>query len=312
MRSLKEQVTFLVMGSIALLLLSLMCAFYFQVRSTALMAAETKAKSDLAAAEAIINLKYPGPWQVRGGDLYKGVNKINDNAQIVDYIGKLTGDSCTVFLNDARVATTVRDKQGKRAIGTHAATEVTDIVLGARQQYVGEAAVVGKLYQTAYKPITDDADKVVGMLYVGAPRTFYDSILYGSLKVMGLAGLGLTILIGLLTWWFITRRVVDPLREVIQGTRQVAMSRGGRHLPVQGSNEIGELAEAFNQMVDKMQDITSELRKVNQTPAVPQTSIGGVAPEEVENYTGSGVGEELEKMLDPGELPKGLNRVTLK
>lgn len=65
-------------------------------------------------------------------------------------------------------------------------------------------------------------------------------------------------------------------------------------------------------MVDKMQDITSELRKANQTLAVPQMPIGGVAPEEVENYTGSGVGEELEKMLDPGELPKGLNRVTLK
>ncbi len=314
MRSLKEQITFLVMGSIFFLVVSLILAFYFQTRSTALMAAETKASSDLATAEAIIDLQYPGPWSVNAGNLYKGIFIINNDFKLVDHIQNLTGDSCTIFLNDTRVATTILEKNGQRAIGTHAATEVTDVVLGSKQQYIGEAEVVGKRYQTAYKPIADTNGKVVGMLYVGAPRTFYDTILYGSLRIMGLAGLIITMIIGLFTWFFIQRRVVEPLQDVIRETRQVALDSSGQHLPIQGSNEIGELTQAFNQMLDRMQDITSELGLVSpQALTKRRSDKPGVAQPVVLKQPEDDLQAERVDLPDTeAELPKGLNRVTMK
>lgn len=69
---LKEQIVLFVMGSLILLTMSLMLVFYFQVKSTAYMAAETKVKSDLATAEEIINLKYPGPGALKMGNCIKG------------------------------------------------------------------------------------------------------------------------------------------------------------------------------------------------------------------------------------------------
>ncbi|HHW41045.1 MAG TPA: histidine kinase [Syntrophomonadaceae bacterium] len=338
MRSLKEQFTLLVMGSIVLLTLSLMLAFYFQARSTAVMAAETKARSDLATAEAIIDLKYPGSWHVKDGVLYKGKVKINNNFFIVDYIEKLTGDTCTIFLDNVRVTTTIREKNGNRAVGTQASQEVTNKVLGARQEYVGEAEVVGKLYQTAYKPIMDEGGKVIGMLYVGAPRTLYRTILYGSLKIMGLAGFFCTLLIGAATWFFITRTVVEPLYEVIQGTRNAAVNRAGRPLVVQGSTEIWELTQAFNQMLSQIQVLTSRLSKVNnapqQTEGVSESPLqeklhglgvlrlqvdraGESHPLQQEDTQETGKedrdGEWVESLLSVNsDLPKGLNRVTLK
>jgi methyl-accepting chemotaxis protein len=301
--SLKQQITLMVIAGIVLLTVCLMFAFYFQARSTALLAAETKAKSDLATAAAIIDLKFPGPWMAKDGILYKGQVKMNDNFAIVDYIKELTGDSCTVFLNNVRVATTVRLETGARAVGTHAAQEVTDTVLGARQEYVGEAQVVGRINQTAYAPIADDNGEVIGMLYVGASRSFYDAILYGSLKVMGLASLILTALAGVATWYLISRSVVGPIQEVIRGTRQVALTTVSNPLPVQSNNEIGDLVQAFNQMLVKMQALTGRFPDVNEVPPARERIGPGEEPDS----------EFVDVTLTPqAELPKGLNRVTLR
>lgn len=61
MRSLKNQVTLLVMGIIALVTMIVILVFYLQARPILLMNTETEAKRDIAAAEAIIDLKHPGP-----------------------------------------------------------------------------------------------------------------------------------------------------------------------------------------------------------------------------------------------------------
>ncbi|MGB9792734.1 MAG: cache domain-containing protein [Thermacetogeniaceae bacterium] len=304
MRSLKAQFTLLVTASIIILTLSLMFAFYLQTKHTALMAAETKAKGDLATAEAIIDLKYPGPWHVEDGVLYKGKTKINNNFYIVDYISKLTGDSCTIFLNNIRVTTTVREKNGRRAVGTQASPEVTNKVLGARQEYIGEAVVVGNIYQTAYKPIVDENNKVIGMLYVGAPKNFYNTILYGSLKTMAIVAFFCALFIGVGTWLFITRKVVAPLHEVIQGTRDAATNRGGYPLVSHGSTEIWELTQAVNQMLARFQSLAEKL----------PTESSSVSQQGEDTLSQLASEEEWPDALLCGneELPKGLNRVTLR
>lgn len=303
MRSLKAQFTLLVTASIFILTLSLMFAFYLQTKHTAIMAAETKAKSDLATAEAIIDLKYPGPWHVEDGVLYKGKTKINNNFYIVDYISKLTGDSCTIFLDNIRVTTTVRDKNGRRAVGTQASPEVTNKVLGARQEYIGEAIVVGNIYQTAYKPITDENNKVIGMLYVGAPKNFYNAILFGSLKTMAIVAFFCALFIGVSTWLFITKKVVAPLHEVIQGTRDAAQNRGGYPLVSHGSIEIWELTQAVNQMLARFQALAEKFP--TEPPAMAhkgEDTASALASEE----------DGPDVLWSNGELPKGLNRVTLR
>ncbi len=99
---------------------------------------------------------------------------------LVDDVAELTGEDATVFqrLNDAgdmiRVATTVVDDSGRRAVGTYIpavnpdgkANPVVQAVLSGRS-YHGRAYVVNEWYLTAYEPLTDSNGRLVGMLYVG-------------------------------------------------------------------------------------------------------------------------------------------------
>ena len=104
--------------------------------------------------------------------LYFGSAKMNNNSDLVDSVVKEVGGTATVFVkhgeNFVRVATNVKKDDGSRATGT-----VLDpngkVVTNIRnnQPYYGEATILGKTYQTAYEPIRDSANKVIGIYYVG-------------------------------------------------------------------------------------------------------------------------------------------------
>ena len=108
---------------------------------------------------------------------------LNRNYEIVDrirdlvfkdatYKGKRIG-TATIFLGNLRVSTNVMDKDGNRAIGTRAMKEVQDQVLGKGLPWIKRAFVVEDWYITAYEPIRDIQDQIVGMLYVGMLESKY-------------------------------------------------------------------------------------------------------------------------------------------
>lgn len=102
---------------------------------------------------------------------------------VVDEVEDLTGDTATIFqrMNDRgdmlRVATTVKNADGQRAIGTYIpAVEpngVPNPVIAAAlkgETYRGRAFVVNAWYLTAYEPIKDDSGNMIGLLYVGVQQ----------------------------------------------------------------------------------------------------------------------------------------------
>ena len=82
------------------------------------------------------------------------------------YKGKEIG-TATIFMGDLRISTNVMDREGNRAIGTRAMQEVQEQVLEKGLPWIQRAFVVDDWYITAYEPIRDIQDKIVGMLYVG-------------------------------------------------------------------------------------------------------------------------------------------------
>jgi len=108
---------------------------------------------------------------------------LNRNYEIVDrikdivfrdaaYRGKKIG-TATIFLGNLRISTNVLDKEGNRAIGTRAMKEVQEQVLGRGLPWIKRAFVVEDWYITAYEPIRDIQDQIVGMLYVGMLESKY-------------------------------------------------------------------------------------------------------------------------------------------
>ena len=105
---------------------------------------------------------------------------MSERVPIVDELAKMHNSTFTIFqrMNQhgdlIRIATNVTTLDGKRAVGTYipainadgSPNAVVQAILSGRE-YRGTAYVVNKWYQTLYKPLTDGAGNVIGMIYTG-------------------------------------------------------------------------------------------------------------------------------------------------
>lgn len=211
-----------------------------------------KLSGDLATGEALLDAVHPGPWRVDGDKLYKGDTLINDNNQLVDNFGKLTGNAVTIFLGDTRIATNVIGQNGNRAVGTTAADYVVDTVIKQGQYYYGEAMVAGSLYQTAYKPIRDARGEVIGMWFTGVSKEATDAIIMRSIIFSSTAGIvALIIGVGLLIFMS-NKLIISPLNLLVAGVNKYAEGDFREKIKVGSQDEIGQLAGSLNNMSDQL------------------------------------------------------------
>jgi HAMP domain-containing protein len=111
---------------------------------------------------------------------------------LVDRVRELVGAEATLFqrMNDRgdmiRVATTVPDEEGGRAIGTYipavgpdgvASPVVATVMRG--ETYRGRARVLDHWYLSGYEPIRDASDRIVGMIFVGLRQDALEGIRAG-------------------------------------------------------------------------------------------------------------------------------------
>lgn len=220
--------------------------------------AQEKLKSDLATGEHIVDMNYPGEWEIKDGLLYKGGVLMEENYSVVDEIGKLTGDTVTIFKGDTRVCTNVT-KDGERQVGTQVSDVVKQAVCKNGETYIGRAEVVGTWNETAYKPIKDKDGEIIGIWYVGVPATPYDNLVKhfrSSMVVYSVLG----ILAGFLLAFLIAYSVYMPLRRIRGAVEKASEGDLTQHVPTRANDEPGQLARMVNTMTDKMSEL---IKKTN-------------------------------------------------
>jgi methyl-accepting chemotaxis protein len=247
------------------------------MKQKVLGAAQEKLLSDAALGNALLDEKYPGDWSIQDGELYKGTAKINNDFEIVDQIGELTGDTVTVFQGDTRVATNVKDSNGNRAINTQASEAVSEKVLAKGETYIGKANVVGVWNQTVYNPIRNAEGKVIGIWYVGIPNTIYDQLAADFSNMLILFSVVATLLAALVIWILIDR-MTRPLGMLENVTNRVAQGDLTQKVAgVKNRDEIGILASAFERMIGNMRMVLKEIARSSEEVAMGAQNISSAS-----------------------------------
>lgn len=205
------------------------------------------------------------------GSLYGGI-LINRNFDLVDDIKRTVygdeayGDtslgSATMFLDDVRIATTVRLPNGERALGTRISEVVARAVLGEKRIWLDRAQVLDDWYLTAYEPILDAQGEAIGALYVGMLEAPYN-----ALRRQAAATLGLVLLVSSALGYLLARqgskKLSQPILELEQMAQRVAQGERNAPLPIRYADEVGRLTEAFNQMTAALNEREEQLRQFN-------------------------------------------------
>jgi len=115
--------------------------------------------------------------RITDGKMYVGDDAINNNFDLVDTIQSKISGTVSIFQvnggSAVRIATTSRNVDGSRAVGTTVSPEVYNTVVKEGRPFNGRADVLGEWYMTAYEPIRDSSGKIIGILGVGIPEETY-------------------------------------------------------------------------------------------------------------------------------------------
>lgn len=96
-------------------------------------------------------------------------------------------------------------------------------------------------------PLTGRNNELLGIFFVGSSRGELVLLTRQILKIAAAVAAG-ALLIGLLVSFWISARITKPVEELAEGAREVATGRWDTRIEVHGSDEIGQLAGAFNEM----------------------------------------------------------------
>jgi two-component system NtrC family sensor kinase len=202
------------------------------------------------------------------GILYGGT-LLNRNFDIVDktkrtvfqdlkYDGKDIG-TATIFQDDVRISTNVKNEDGSRAIGTRVSEEVYNQVVKSGGTWIGRAYVVNDWYITAYEPIKDINHKIIGILYVGIlEQKYLDIKERTTLVFLTIALVGA--LVSLALSHLLSRRISVSINELVVASRQVARGNLDAKVEITSNDELQELAESFNSMASALKIRDEQLK----------------------------------------------------
>lgn len=145
-------------------------------------------------------------------------------------------------------------------------------------------------------PIHSNGQTVLGYVMVTSTAEISAHTINTTLRSMVVAALWI-MLAALIAIYFITERVIAPLRDMSRAAKKMAVGQFDVRVPVHGKDEVAELAVAFNQMSQALDNLermrNSFVANVSHDLRTPMTTIAGfidgildgvIPPEQTAHY----------------------------
>jgi two-component system NtrC family sensor kinase len=218
----------------------------------------------LAAAAPILDLNQKLLGVVYGGVLldrnFEIVDRIKQTVfQNDQYEGKDIG-TASIFQDDLRISTNMRNEDGSRAIGTRVAEDVYEQVVQQGKPWMHRAFVVNRWYITAYEPIRDLAGGIIGMLGVGVLEQKYNDLRQRAVMVF----LTITLLGALVAFalaYFVSGRISNSIKKLASASEQVAHGNLDARVEIRSRDELRDLADTFNFMAAALKKRDEKVRE---------------------------------------------------
>ena len=257
---LRNKISAVFIGLMSVFFLSLVISIAFLVNRSLNQVTNYNIQNSINMAHEYVELKIQGNYEIRDNALYKGDVKLNDNFSIIDDLGKKLNSIVTIFQKDTRI-TTNAVLGNERAIGTKADDKVIDLVLNQGKTYVGIAEVLGKNMYTAYLPIKNSSNEIVGMFCIAVDsKDFIDKTTLNFIIVISIIVLIATLIIIAFFNIFFKVSVTRPVDYIVDSLDNMSKGNLATEIKLNSKDELQTIADSLNDTRKNFNSLIADLK----------------------------------------------------
>lgn len=204
------------------------------------------------------------PLKDDNGDIIGAVSLgyVLSKDEFVNNQKKIFNCDISIFSGNERIATTIKDRNGKSIDGSKLGNEdIINTVLKNGKNYHEQSIINGSKYYTMYMPIAGVSGKNSGMIFIGEKSDIVEQLI----KKLSINQIGLIIplvLIMILGVIFIFRfLVIKRVSNITAMLKDIAEGQGDltKRVVISSEDEIGEMSNYFNLFIENIHSIIKKI-----------------------------------------------------
>ncbi len=209
----------------------------------------------------ILDENYPGEFSlnkdVKGNyHIYKGGKDITKDTEFIDNMKEIMGVEVTLFCQDVRLQTTLRDSKGRLFINTAVSSVITKDVLKKKKAhfYRSTTNVGDERYFAYYEPIFLEDGTCFGMVGVCRKATDIEKNIRMAVRLILLLSIAAIFVIGAISISY-TRILTKRIRILQQFMKKLTKDDFEAEMPaglLKVEDEIGDLARSGKKMQESI------------------------------------------------------------
>lgn len=199
--------------------------------------------------------------------IYKGGYNISEHNEIVDTLMEEGDAVATIFWDNTRVMTSIKDSTGKRAVGTTLDDDeiLKSVLEDGKGYFKGNLEIQGSKYHTYYLPLYQQgsSSEIVGMIFVGQQSEEINSLIR-NLVIFIVAIIGAMLVITAILVILMAKNISTALKHGVSVVNEIA--GGNLTIPIDANiakrrDEIGVILYAIGSLRESLVSIVSNIRK---------------------------------------------------
>ncbi len=220
-------------------------------------------KTGLYSIQSALSAIETGDYTYTNGVLYNGTDDISSIITTIDNLKENTEIDYTIFFGDTRIATSLKNADGSRIVGTKASDVVIENVLkNGKTYYAPDIVINGTSYCGYYVPLYQPSNQeIVGMLFSGLPRTDANAALEINLRENILLDV-LVLAISLLFGIFFIRLIVKAIENIVTQVNKMAdgsLDENVHNKLLSRKDEVGDISRSLQSMIHSFTDILHKI-----------------------------------------------------
>ncbi len=190
----------------------------------------------------------------------------------------------TIFIDDTRVMTNIKDKEGKYAVGTKADQKIYEAVKAGNTYSKNNVSIFGQKYTVCYMPLYNN-NEYVGMLFTGINQ----KEVTGSVITVGVTMIGVSVVV-LVIILLISSKMLNRIAEKLSGKLNKGYDElnefavGIRDISERTNKEVEEIAKAMGNVAESATSHATATSEAMASTEEFTTSIDMVNREISESY----------------------------